>query len=71
VERPNAAAALRQLLGSYPLEWIRFRDLITDVTAQELREAAATMTSDERVKRLAEINAKRRQLDITTNGLGF
>nr|CAB3228489.1 trichohyalin-like [Phallusia mammillata] len=62
----KATSALQLLSKSYPAEWTKFRNLLSDVTAQELREASSLMTSDERVTRLAEINGKRRKLDITT-----
>ena len=55
-------------MSQHSEEWKNFRNLLNDETADELREAASLMTSDERVKRLAEINSKRKTLDSNKKG---
>ena len=67
-ENKDATTALQSVLSLHFQEWEKLRLLLKDDTAEELREAASLMTSDERVKRLAEINSKRKTIDLKQTG---
>nr|XP_039263423.1 trichohyalin-like isoform X2 [Styela clava] len=59
-----AQSSLRRVLMCHAGDWRKLYELITDDSAEELREAAVSMSEDERTARLAEINSKRMALDI-------
>ena len=60
---------MRALTSLHAKEWKHLRSMMSDVTAEELREAASMMTSDERGNRLSEINAKRKEVDTSSAGM--
>lgn len=64
-----AETALKKVLGCHISEWRRLNDLLTDASAEELREAALIMSEDDRSNRLAEINTKREKLDVGSAGI--
>ncbi|XP_076812765.1 uncharacterized protein LOC143459471 isoform X1 [Clavelina lepadiformis] len=65
-DNKEITVAMRALTSLHAKEWKHLRSMMSDVTAEELREAASMMTSDERGNRLSEINAKRKEVDTSS-----
>lgn len=61
-------SSLRRVLLCHAADWKKLYEFLADESAEELREAAATMTEEERISRLAEINVKRDEVDMKSQG---
>ena len=55
-------SALHAVMSRHNQEWMFLRKIIKDEANVELREAAALMTPDDRMKRLVEINKGRKNV---------
>lgn len=60
--------SLRRVLLCHAADWKKLYEFLSDESAEELREAAALMTDEERISRLAEINIKRAEIDVKSEG---
>nr|XP_018667550.1 trichohyalin isoform X2 [Ciona intestinalis] len=67
IEESNDDSLRGRVLQLHIQEWMKLKGMLADPGMQELCEAALTMSHDDRMKRLSQINSKRKKLKMASD----